>query len=98
MKYIVKKCLNLATSFYADGSTVENECSLSFNTEKGNCLCEDSKCLLKDIIEKCKNYKEDCKIMGNCLDDRLCDICFLGGANELCDWILSDLEIEEVSE
>ena len=53
-------------------------------------------CLLKQIVEKCKNYKENCKIEGNCLDERLCSTCFLGGANELGEWILDDLDIQEV--
>ena len=59
--------------------------------------CQDrTDCVMKQIVEKCKNYKESCKIEGNCLDERLCSTCFLGGANELGEWILDDLDIQEV--
>ena len=83
MKYIIKNC-----SAYSD-----------FCKEIKSYECQNiENCLLKQIVEKCKNYKENCKIEGVCLDERLCSTCFLGGANELGEWILSDLEIEEVNE
>lgn len=85
-KYIIKNCPAL---YQIKGMT--NECL------DGNYQCQDcTDCLLKQIVEKCKNYKEDCKIKGNCLDERLCSTCFLGGANELGEWILDDLDIQEV--
>ena len=89
MKYIIKNCPNCNGA-----DDFQCECGFNGYTQFSN-PCKDSDCLLKQIVEKCKNYKRDCKIEGNCLDNRLCSTCFLGGANELGEWILSDLEIEE---
>lgn len=86
MKYIIKNCPACDKEFVCREHY--------FST-----YCENyDDCLLKQIVEKCKNYKENCKIEGVCLDERLCSTCFLGGANELGEWILDDLEIEEVNE
>lgn len=93
MKYIIKNCP--ACCNYAGKYACEDN-----HDEQGrDPYCENiSDCLFKQIVEKCKNYKENCKIEGVCLDERLCSTCFLGGANELGEWILDDLEIEEVNE
>ena len=80
MRYIIKNC-----------PMCEDFCEVVKSYECQNV----ENCLLKQIVEKCKNYKESCEIEGNCLDKRLCSTCFLGGANELGEWILDDLEIEE---
>ena len=96
-KYIIKNCPicelcdwdngygELEEGYICKGITIDSfECK---NIEH---------CVLKQIVDKCNNYKEDCKIEGNCLDERLCSTCFLGGANELGEWILDDLDIQEV--
>lgn len=59
-------------------------------------LCQDqTDCLLKRIVEICKDYPKQCEIEGNCIDDRLCSTCFLGGGCELAEEILGMFEIEE---
>lgn len=86
-KYIIKNCPN-----YDDYFNPNETCRKKYSQ-----YCQDcTDCVLKQIVEKCKNYKESCKIEGNCLDERLCSTCFLGGANELGEWILDDLDIQEV--
>lgn len=86
MKYIIKNCpAYTSKGDYYDCSY--NKLSWCQNIDD---------CPLKQIINKIRNYEESCKIEGNCLDSRLCSTCFLGGANELGEWILDDLEIEEV--
>ena len=45
-------------------------------------------------IKKCiDSYKEQCKI--NCIDNRLCSTCFLGGALELGKEILDIIKDED---
>ena len=86
-KYIIRNCPALV------GCRVEQDLCYKNGLHK----CQDcTDCVLKQIVEKCKNYKESCKIEGNCLDERLCSTCFLGGANELGEWILDDLDIQKV--
>lgn len=95
MKYIIKNCDNCYC--YDDEENIKDKYWCEFerdNTHFAN-PCYKSDCLLKQIVAKCKNYEESCEIEGNCLDKRLCSTCFLGGANELGEWILDDLEIEE---
>ena len=50
-----------------------------------------------DVIEKIKSwiddYKQQCE--ENCIDNRLCSSCFLGGAVELGEEILDVIENEE---
>ena len=89
-KFVIKNCPNFMKHL--------NVCSLTWG--KASCppkQCSENNCLLKEIVLYCNNYKECCEIGGNCIDERLCSTCFLGGANELADDILSELEIEEVN-
>lgn len=95
-KYIIKNC-----PAYNDMPNIFGEvygyCDNEHDIDLNKCMCENiTDCVLKQIVEKCKNYKESCKIEGNCLDERLCSTCFLGGANELGEWIFDDLDIQEV--
>jgi hypothetical protein len=94
MSYIVKNC----PAYEYDEEWDHHICKRNLVVYETTCdTCpECSDCTMKQIVEKCKNYKEDCKIEGNCLDERLCSTCFLGGANELGEWILDDLDIQEV--
>jgi hypothetical protein len=92
-KYKIINCPAFVLMRTATSGTYFDMCG----NAKGHIKCADcTDCRLKQIVEKCKNYKEDCKIKGNCLDERLCSTCFLGGANELGEWILDDLDIQEV--
>lgn len=54
------------------------------------------KAKLKEKLEKIKEYITDypntCKIKGNCIDDRLCSTCFLGGGLEVCEYIADIIE------
>ena len=65
----------------------------------GECIvdeCQDcTDCVLKQIVELCKDYYKNCEIEGNCIDNRTCTSCFFGGGNELAQDILSNLDIEE---
>ena len=59
--------------------------------------CQDcTDCVMKQIVELCKDYYKNCEIEGNCIDDRTCTSCFFGGGNELAQDILSNLDIQEV--
>lgn len=90
-KYIIKNC---PACYNYEG---KYGCEDNHDAQGRDTYCECiNDCILKQIVEKCKNYKENCKIEGNCLDERLCSTCFLGGANELGEWILDDLDIQEV--
>lgn len=90
MKYIVKNCENC---FFRgdDGYFCE------FNNENVMFVnpCENSTCLLKKVIEKCKeefNFCDNCKGDPNidCVD------CTEGGKAIMADEILQMFEIEEV--
>ena len=50
--------------------------------------CDRYRKALKEIEECVVSSKEQCIIQDNCVDDRLCSSCFLGGANELGEYIL----------
>lgn len=92
-KYIIRNCPCYNNERFIGGFLDDKATFCTYYGKK--CQgCTD--CVMKQIVEKCKNYKESCKIEGNCLDERLCSTCFLGGANELGEWILDDLDIEEV--
>lgn len=82
--------------YYADLSSDNNELLYGFNCEDNpNCYYKQLKRLetentkLKDTFKEiktiCKEYSENCKIDGNCIDDRLCSTCYFGGAIELID-------------
>ena len=43
---------------------------------------------LEEIKKHIEDYKKQCNIPNNCIDNRLCSTCFLGGANELGEYIL----------
>lgn len=73
------------------------ECT-SYEAESICCYKNEDCFMKKIIIGKCNGYKESCKIENNCLDNRLCHNCFIGGANELADEIIDDLGIEEVED
>ena len=85
-KYIIKNCPCRMELHENDcfGHTGYNNC----------CACTD--CVLKQIVELCKDYYKNCEIEGNCIDDRTCTSCFFGGGNELAQDILSNLNIQEV--
>lgn len=55
------------------------------------------KCIqrIKSMIE---SYNESCKLPGNCLDERICSTCFLGGAKELGEEILDIIKEYERGE
>lgn len=87
-KYIIKNCPCLID--FDEQSLFENLCK-----NGGSCKdCTD--CVLKQIVELCKDYSKNCEIEGNCIDDRTCTSCFFGGGNELAQDILSNLNIQEV--
>lgn len=44
---------------------------------------------LEEIKKHIESYKEQCNIPNNCVDNRLCSTCFLGGGNELGENILN---------
>lgn len=49
-KYIVRNCPNLTTSWYSDGTKLENQCGITDDD-----LCKDRKfCLIKKIVGECK--------------------------------------------
>ena len=62
MKYIIKSCPHLMTSFYADGREINNECGDSATDMK---CCDKSNCLLKKIADNLLKVMED----------NLCDRC-----------------------
>lgn len=84
-KYIIKNCPAY------DCSIEEWNCLGSDTTE-----CKDGNCVLKQIVELCKDYYKNCEIEGNCIDGRTCTSCFFGSGNELAQDILSNLDIQEV--
>lgn len=43
---------------------------------------------LEEIEKHIESYKKQCHIPNNCVDNRLCSTCFLGGGNELGENIL----------
>ena len=93
-KYIIKNCPLLSTSIYATGETVENECGASDNT-----LCANMSkgCLLKRIVDKCKDSQKQCNCSNaepevDCLD------CSFGGRASMAQSILDEFEIYEVGE
>lgn len=43
---------------------------------------------LEEIEKHIESYKKQCNIPNNCVDNRLCSTCFLGGGNELGENIL----------
>ena len=53
MKYIVKNCENLSTSYYSDGRIIKHQCGLTVNG-----LCENTNCLIKDVITKCEAFTQ----------------------------------------
>lgn len=53
-----------------------------------DCKVDEYKRALKEIEKHIESYKEQCNIPNNCVDNRLCSTCFLGGANELGEYIL----------
>ena len=95
MKYIIKSCPHLMTSFYADGREVTNECGDSVIDMK---CCDRNNCLLKKIVDNLLNVvKNDlcsrCDGIGHangCKDDS----CGTYVANEC----LGLLEIEFIEE
>ena len=54
-KYVIKNCPCLFNSYYASGKTVRFECNDGNHNDK---LCRDvTDCLLKRIVEKCRDSK-----------------------------------------
>lgn len=53
-----------------------------------DCKVDEYKKALEEIEGIIASYKEQCNIPNNCIDNRLCSTCFLGGANELGESIL----------
>ena len=89
-KYIIKNC----PAIYGidDGFL----CSYREDDESEKYCYDCTDCVLKQIVELCKDYYKNCEIEGNCIDDRTCTSCFFGGGNELAQDILSNLDIQEV--
>lgn len=91
MKYVIKNCDNY-TEFDKDWT-----CRSTIQNRKGCYCCQDcTDCVMKQIVELCKDYYKNCEIEGNCIDNRTCTSCFFGGGNELAQDILSNLDIQEV--
>ena len=89
-KYIIRNCpVNYGLYKEMCGFVEEPE-------DIGRKCADCTDCLLKQIVELCKDYYKNCEIEGNCIDDRTCTSCFFGGGNELAQDILSNLDIQEV--
>ena len=84
-KYIIKNC---------PSCTKQDDCIAMYLRTSIECK-DRNDCVLKQIVELCLDYPEQCKIEGNCIDDRCCTSCFLGGGCELAQDILQLFEIEE---
>lgn len=84
MKYIIKNCPNLTTSFYSTGEIVHNQCGCSDDD-----MCKDkNNCLLKKIVNLLLN--------GNKMSDFLSwDKAYLSERGILARQILDSFEIEE---
>ena len=92
-KYIIKNC----PAFLDDVQLLEFSEGTCNSLQNHRTYCQDcTDCVLKQIVELCKDYYKNCEIEGNCIDDRTCTSCFFGGGNELAQDILSNLDIEEV--
>ena len=89
-RYIIKNCPS-CRDFDVFGLPNEG-CCYNFN----DYCSRHNECVLKQIVELCKDYYKNCEIEGNCIDGRTCTSCFFGGGNELAQDILSDLDIQEV--
>ena len=88
-KYIIKNCPAILR--------MTKVCDAYETTRDLPQLCKDrTDCVLKQIVELCKDYYKNCEIEGNCIDNRTCTSCFFGGGNELAQDILSNLDIQEV--
>ena len=92
-KYIIKNCPCYNNERFIGGFLDDKATFCTYYGKK--CQgCTD--CVLKQIVELCKDYYKNCEIEGNCIDDRTCTSCFFGGGNELAQDILSNLDIQEV--
>ena len=92
-KYIIKNC----PAFLDDVQLLEFSEGTCNSLQNHRTYCQDcTDCVLKQIVELCKDYYKNCEIEGNCIDDRTCTSCFFGGGNELAQDILSNLDIQEV--
>jgi len=82
-KYIVKNCPSY------DEHSVEWNC---LNETNANLLCEDcTDCLIKQVVEKCKNIECPCEYKGaDCWE------CSTAGQKTLAEKILQLFTIEEV--
>ena len=85
MKYIVKNCGCLDDM---------KRCWSSNRTTK---YCIDNDCLIKQVIEKCKDAKDKCSCK-NAHPEIDCFQCTVGGMAYLGDEILQLFEIEECEE
>lgn len=91
-KYIIRNCPSTYQNFEDKFVCTTQIKEKGFPFYCQNC----TDCLLKQIVELCKDYYKNCEIEGNCIDDRTCTSCFFGGGNELAQDILSNLDIQEV--
>lgn len=96
-KYVIKNCPVCEFSDWEEctGYLAEGYICNDIHTEIVECK-DRTDCVMKQIYETCIEYHKNCKIEGNCIDDRTCTSCFFGGGNELADDILQLLQIEEV--
>ena len=83
MKYIIKNCPNLTTSFYSAGEIIHNQCGCSDDDMRK----DRNNCLLKQIVEKCDSNTSKVLYEGETIK-------FIEG-NPLAKEILKLLEIEE---
>lgn len=96
-KYIIRNCPICEHCDWVNGYGELEEGYICKRITIDSFECKDiENCLLKQIVELCKDYYKNCEIEGNCIDDRTCTSCFFGGGNELAQDILSNLDIEEV--
>ena len=92
MKYVVKNCKALISNGICELYSQKGIHLISY------CYCKDKNCLIKQVIEMCLDYPKQCEIEGNCIDDRCCASCFLGGGCELAQDILQLFGIKECEE
>lgn len=85
-KYIVKNCPCIDTT---DAHSIFN-CECLNRGYKEQWRCYDKDCLIKQVIEKCKNIECPCELEG--LD---CPECSIRGQKTLAEQILQLFEIEE---
>ena len=86
-KYIVLNCPNLTTSWYSNGTKLENQCGITDDD-----LCKDRKfCLIKKVVGECKETLAQ-------MDKDSSRDAYAGGRCVEAENILRLFEIKEVKE